>query len=582
MMNYFPLEKFELFRYVKPFWLSLLAGLILLSVSSTVFVLFPFLAGDMAEAAIGGKDRYFDIELHQYGPVFFGVIFLQGLVGYMMKMVFAKVGEKATANLRIDLYRNILGQSLSFFERESTDELSSRIVSDVNQVQDLFSISLADFIRSLLMLIGGSIAVVFVSAKLSFMMFMVIPIIAAASIILAGFTEQLTVIARSKIASSQIHIGQTFRNITTVKAFGAEDREVGGFKIIVNDLVAIWLRLERVEGLMNVFTSTVLFGGFFFVVWQGAIMVQSGQMVIGDLLGFILFMGIITSSIQSIGSLYSEFINGIGATERIRFLLNKEVESSNYGNLESKGFSGYEFEGAYFKYPDTETYVLNRFDFKVRPGQKIAIVGGSGSGKSTVLKLLMNLYLDSGGTWERNGRYVRGFDLKSMRESVGYVEQKPKFFNDTIWNNLTYGDPDASLEWVRNCCDVAGCLDIIDSCLDGFGSKLGEDGVLFSGGELQRFAIARALIPKPELLLLDEATSALDAITEQMLQDNIFRYVKSAIVIVAHRLSTVRNSDLIYVMDRGKVIESGNHYKLMNIEKGKYRELVNLQFQTDL
>jgi len=570
-------SQIELFRYSKSYSGKLFLGLFLLIISSSIYVLFPFLAGDMANAATGG-DRYFAIPLHHYGMLFFGVISLIAVVGYLQSMTFAKVGEYAMSDLRMDLYRKILNQKLSFFDEGSTDRLTSRVVADVNQLQDLFSISAADLIRNVLLLFGAVVAVFFISTRLSFLMLTMVPVMAIASIIFSNFTGKLTKIARDKIADSQSHIGQTFRNIKLVKSYVKEEREVQKYRKIIDELVTVWIRLARVDGLMNVFITTILFGGFFFVVWQGSMMVQSGKMLIGQLLSFILFMGIITSAIQSLGGLYAEFANGIGATERVREILRMENEGNGNGN-EFVKFELINFRSVDFRYSKNTDLILKGLNLRLFPRDKIAIVGGSGSGKSTVLKLIANFYKPTAGRIEWTGISSLDLDLKNMRHYIGYVGQDTEFFDGTIIDNLKYGNENADEDWIIRCCYDANCLKFIKELDHGFLSRIGENGNLLSGGQLQRLAIARALISDPVILILDEATSALDPITEKLVQENINKKIELTTVTVAHRLSTIRNSDMIYVMEKGKIIQTGDHHLLMRLG-GEYKEMVESEMRT--
>lgn len=333
------------------------------------------------------------------------------------------------------------------------------------------------------------------------------------------------------------------------------------------------------------FVITLLFGGIFFVLWQGALMVERGDMMLGDLFSFIMYTGMIGGAIAGLGSLTTQLIGAVGATDRVFEILDQKPEipmqkpSENYTRYKGN----VTFSGVNFSYPARpDVQVLTNIDLHIRQGQTIALVGASGAGKSTITSLLLRLYENNEGIIAIDGTDIRHLDLTELRRNMALVPQDISLFAGTIRDNIRYGRPGATEEEVILAAQNANAWEFITEFPEGLDTIVGERGARVSGGQRQRLAIARALLRDPAILILDEATSSLDAESEALVQSALDKLMEGRTsIIIAHRLSTVRNVDNIYVLEKGEIIESGPHDVLMSDPQGTYSQLARLQLESE-
>jgi ABC-type multidrug transport system fused ATPase/permease subunit len=336
------------------------------------------------------------------------------------------------------------------------------------------------------------------------------------------------------------------------------------------------------RGAFIAFIISVLFGVMFFVLWQGSLMVQSGEITPGQLVSFIVITAAIGGSIGSIGDFYTQILRAIGASERIVEMLGMESEvklkDKNTQHLELEG--NIQYKNVQFSYPTRDDVeVLKGLDFDVKSGQRVALVGTSGGGKSTIVQLLLRYYQTNGGEILVDGKNINDYNITAYRENIALVPQEVILFGGTIGENIGYGKANATEEELIAAAKKANAWDFIQSFPDGLNTLVGERGVKLSGGQRQRIAIARAILKDPAILLLDEATSALDAESERVVQDALNRLMEGRTsIVIAHRLATIREVDCIYVIDQGIIAEKGTHEELSAIEDGIYNSLAKLQF----
>jgi ABC-type multidrug transport system fused ATPase/permease subunit len=335
--------------------------------------------------------------------------------------------------------------------------------------------------------------------------------------------------------------------------------------------------------LFFIFIITVLFGAIFYILWRGALMVQAGSMESGDLFSFIIYTSILGGAIASFGTLYTQIIGALGATERILDILGQdsELDLKPAIDAEKNNLQGdITFESVFFSYPTRkDVTVLKGIDISIKPGEKIALVGQSGSGKSTIVQLLFKFYNPDQGKIVVDGKDIRDYNVSWYRNQLAVVPQEVLLFGGTILENIAYGNPKASFEEIKQAARLSNSLEFIESFPDGFHTIVGERGVKLSGGQRQRIAIARAILKNPKILILDEATSSLDAESEKLVQEALEYLMEGRTsIIVAHRLSTIRNTDKIYVIENGRIAESGTHNELIKKPDGAYAQYAKLQF----
>lgn len=568
-------------HYMKPYRWYFITGMTCLALSSIFFMLFPAVAGEMANTA-AGKSKY-PYTLSEYGLFFIILLLLQGALSYGRSVAMAFVSEKGVAQVRRDLYAAMITQPYSFFEENKVGELSSRITGDVEQLQNVFSVTLAEFIRQLITLVVGIAILAYVTPKLSLIMLATFPIIVILAIFFGKYIRKLSKQRQVEVASSNSIAEESLYAFHVVKAFTNELFEIKRYNGILDKVVEVSIKFAKIKGLFFVFLITVLFGGIFFILYQGAILVQSGQMSIGDLFSFIIYTGIIGGSIASLGTFYTQLAGALGATDRILEIMEStpEISPNNQNNANPIFLKGdIVFEGVSFNYPSRpEAAVLKDISLRVQQGQKIALVGSSGAGKSTIVSLLMRFHAVTDGKISIDGQDIGSYDLFQYRKNFATVPQDVILFGGTIRENIAYGMPTASEAEIMEAARKANALEFINKLSEGLNTIVGDRGIRLSGGQKQRVAIARAILKDPKILILDEATSSLDAESESLVQDALNTLMEGRTsIIIAHRLATIVDVDCIFVIHEGKVIESGTHSQLMTKQEGWYRYLANMQF----
>jgi ABC-type multidrug transport system fused ATPase/permease subunit len=461
-------------------------------------------------------------------------------------------------------------------------DLTSRISEDVNRLSSVFSITLAELIRQVLILVTGIVFLLVTTPRLSLTMLATFPVIVVGAMFFGRFVRELSRTRQKSLANTNTVVEETLQNINTVKAFTNETLEYTRYKTEMANVVTTSLKLAKYRATFASFVIIILFGVIFFILWYGAKLVQQDAMTIGQLVSFISYTAIIGGAIGSLGNFYTEIVTALGGTERIRDILNEPAEIDVPLQAERPVVQGHiRFEDVKFEYPSRpDMPVLRGIDLDICPGQKIALVGQSGSGKSTIAALLMRLYPLEEGKITLDGKDIRAYDLSAYRSAVAIVPQEVLLFGGTIRDNIRYGRPDATEEQVREAARISNSLEFIESFPDGFDTVVGERGIKLSGGQRQRIAIARAVLRDPAILILDEATSSLDAESEKVVQEALDRLLEGrTAIIIAHRLATIRSVDCIYVLEDGRVVEQGTHDELSEVEHGVYSALARLQFE---
>lgn len=575
-------EAMQIFEFVRPYRWSLFLGLILLFVSSLVFMLFPYLMGQMVDIAQGASDL--DLSLGAMGWVLVIVLVAQGVVSYTRVILFAKVSEKGIADIRKALYEKLVSLPVIFFEKSRVGELVSRLTADVEQLYNAISVTLAEFLRQIIILVAGITLLALTTPKLALIMLSSFPVIVIGAIFFGRFIRRLSKERQNQLADTNITLNESMQSINAVKAFTNEWFEIARYKKSVSEMVKISLRYAHGRAIFAVFIVTILFGALFFIVWQAAIMVQNNQITAGELISFVAYTAILGGAIAGLGNFYTQLLGAIGATERVREILNtkSEIDIANKPPENNLRFHGnIEYHNVQFSYPTRQDImVLNGLNFSIKSGEKVALVGPSGAGKSTIVQLLLQFYKPDSGDILLDGKSIYDYNISEYRQNFAIVPQEVLLFGGTIRENILYGNPDASEAEIIEAAKLSNSWEFISSFPEGLETIVGERGIKLSGGQRQRIAIARAILRNPSVLLLDEATSSLDAESEKVVQDALNNLMEGRTsIIIAHRLATIRNVDCIFVIDKGKIIEQGNHEALSAIENGAYSSLAKLQFE---
>lgn len=572
-----------IYKFMMPYKGYFFSGMVCLFLSSVILLAFPELTGKLIDVATGNQNFLLD-SINQITLALFGIIIIQVIFSYLRVYLFAQVSEYSMADIRKALYQKYLSLPLSFYDKHRSGELMSRITADVALLQDTFSITLAEFFRQIITLIVGLGILFFKTPKLTFFMLAVMPVLVIGAIIFGKFIRKLSKKTQDQLADSNIIVEETIQAIATVKAFTNELFEFNRYSTTQNSVIQTALKAATYRGAFVSFIVFALFGSIIAVLWYGAKLVSEGAISIGDLTSFIIYSMFIGGSIGGLGNLYGQIQKAIGASERVLEILGEESESESTYNEQQLATNQNPIEGnisfkdVRFSYPTrTDVEVLKGLSFDIQAGEKIALVGHSGAGKSTIIQLLERFYSPQTGTIEVDGKNNLDYDLNFYRSAIGIVPQEILLFGGTIRENIAYGKPTATEEEIILAAKKANAFRFIEGFPEGLETLVGERGVKLSGGQRQRIAIARAILRDPKILILDEATSSLDAESEQLVQEALDTLMKDrTTIIIAHRLATIRKVDTIYVIENGQISEKGTHESLVN-QEGTYNNLVRLQ-----
>lgn len=550
---------------------------------------FPALLGAMIDAAQGRQTyTWLPANVWYIGAISMIILLFQSIVSFGRIRLFVEIAEKALANIRKDTYHKLITLPIEFFANRRVGELNSRLSADLTQIQDTLTTTLAEVLRQMISLGLGVCLLVFVSPKLALMNLSILPIIIVTAIIFGRFIRNLSRQAQDQLAESNSIVQETLLGISNVKAFVNEYYETNRYSRKLDSVVALAVKGATYRGIFASFIIFCIFGAVIVVIWYGASLVAAHEISVGNLTTYILYSMFVAGSMGSLPELYANIQRSLGASERVLEILDEEKEAIEIApdnkEIQQHINGSLTFQEVAFAYPSRpDSLILKEISFHVESGKKLALVGPSGTGKSTIASLILQFYKPTRGAILYDGKPSESYSLTDIRNQVAIVPQDVLLFGGTIRENIGYGHLGADAEDIINAAKRANAHDFIMGFPEGYDTMVGERGVKLSGGQRQRVAIARALLKDPAILILDEATSALDSESERLVQLALEELMKDRTsIIIAHRLSTIKDADYIVVVENGTVSEIGTHAELMAKRSGLYHHLYAIQSAEEL
>ena len=572
---------YSLSSFVAPTRHLLFIAAVLTLFTSAMGTSFPALASYLIDSKT-------HTEAFHWAGLLFTILLIQGILTYIQSVTYNRVGQGGLALLRETLFGHLTEMPTAFFSRHQVGELMSRLSADVTQLEDLFVFAVPQFLRQTTILSGSIVMMCFMSPALTGVMIASFPPTIIVAILLGRQVGKHSRKAQDQLAGSTSIIEEALQNIATVKAYANERFEQKRYRSHIDTYLEAVMATAKARGLLVAFIIFGIFSAIVVVLWFGTTLLIDGSLQKGQLLGFFFYTIFVGGALQSFSDLYSNLRKSLGATERVRELLDESTEPLEAVETPGTGVKlppaaelkgEIRFDRVFFSYPSRlDVSVLQGMDFTIPAGQVVALVGPSGAGKSTIVSLLLRFFEPTSGQILFDGHGSQLFSRHDLRRQMALVPQEVLLFAGSIAENIAYGKPGSSQEEIEQAAKLAYAHDFITQFPEGYKTVVGDRGIQLSGGQRQRIAIARALLKNPKILILDEATSALDAESEHFVQMALETLMKGrTCVIVAHRLSTIRKANAILVLRDGKILESGSHDELMGNPDGAYRRIVHIQ-----
>ncbi|MDA3907075.1 MAG: ABC transporter transmembrane domain-containing protein [Bacteroidales bacterium] len=571
---------FKLWGYIRPYGKEYLLGMFFLLGSSLANLAFPKLLGDIVNS---GNQGTLGQTLNQTGLFLIALLIVQSVFSYFRIVLFVNVTEKSLALLRRATYNHLIKLPLKFFEKRRVGELNSRISADVTLLQETLTTTLAEFIRQIIIIIGGTTLLAITSVKLTLFMLVILPPAMILARVFGKFIRKFSKDVQQQVADSNTIVEETLQGIQSVKAFTNEHIEIDRYKKKTIEIAELGMKSGKYRGAFSSFIILGLFGAISAVVWQGSRLMTAGELESGDLFSFVIYSVFVGGNIGGLATVFAKIQKFIGATEDLFELFEEEEEDiTDVKVIENKFLlrGSITLNNLNFSYPTRpDEKVLKNINLKIDSNKLIALVGASGAGKSTLASLLLLLHYPNKGELFFDEIDAHDYPLSVLRSQIALVPQDIFLFGGTIKENIAYGKESASDEEILNAAEKANAMEFISRFPDQLETLVGERGTQLSGGQRQRIAIARAVLKNPRVLILDEATSSLDSESERLVQDALEKLmIGRTSIVIAHRLSTIRKADNIVVVKLGEIAEEGTHEELMELSNGIYKNLSELQF----
>lgn len=585
----------RLLKYLKPHWTTFAlaaVAMVFVALFETAIgaLLVPIFDQFMPRTGVQSETLF---DLQKYIPfqdwfrawamiaaLLFSFTVLKGIAEYFSSYLMAKIGQTAVLELRQELYDHLLKQSNSFFEKHRTNYLVSRLVNSCAAIELAVSANLRDVLRESFMLVAFFSAAFYYNWRLMLGALIIAPVI---GVLTSKFSKALRKLAEESYEGNKLLTDtaqETLSNQTIVKAYAAEEREKSRFKKVAEIIAHANLRSGRIAATSPPTIEIIGFVAIIVLLYFGLREINAGNMVAGQFFTFLFFLFRSYDPMRKISRQHNEINKAFAAARDVWSVLDEnEILPEKPNAVEIKNLNNeIKLADVSFNYENSDKRILQNINLEIPKGAVVALVGESGGGKSSLIKLIQRLYDPASGAVFWDATDLRDVSVLSLKKQIALVTQETVLFNDTIRYNISYGKPDATDEELREAARIAFALDFIEELPKGFDTIVGERGVFLSGGQRQRIAIARAVLINAPVLILDEATSALDAESERLVQKALANLMQNKTsVVIAHRLSTVRRADKIVVMEKGKIIQTGTHAELL-ARGGVYKKLYELQF----
>lgn len=542
----------------------------------------PLLMGDMIDdyALTGDARGLWIVTL-----VVMALLVIETIVQFYQAYWTAWLGQAVTFDLRQRLYARIIGNKLRWFDRTPIGQLVTRVISDIETIDDIFSQGLLMIMGDILKLVVVVAVMFVVNWKLALLSMVPIPLLLWSTNIFKNSIQKSFQDVRTQVARLNTFVQEHIQGMAVVQVFGREQQEYEKFKAINKEHRAAHIRSVLAYSIFFPVVEILSAISLGFLVWWGVKDVLAGFATLGDVFAYILFINMLFRPIRQLADRFNVLQMGMVGSERVMKVLDTDAGLSDEGTLSADGLRGeIRFDGMWFAYTDEaaaeeENWALRDISFEAKAGQMIALVGATGSGKSSIVNVLSRAYDYQRGAVHLDGTDIRDYKLSELRRAISVVLQDVFLFSDTIHNNITLNDPAITRAEVIAAAQEVGAHDFILKLPKGYDTEVGERGGILSTGQRQLLAFIRAAVHKPAVLVLDEATSSVDSLSEQLIQQATERITSGRTsIVIAHRLSTVQHADRILVLDKGRIIEQGTHQELL-AQAGSYRKLYELQFR---
>ena len=572
---------FLLASFFKPYYLNLILASLVLILTAGISLTFPIAIRRVVDGFFSNSTSLMDY----YFAAAFGLASLLALGTALRFYLVTRLGERVVADIRKALFNKVISMSPGFYERLLTGEILSRITTDTTLILSVVSSSVSLALRNFLLLIGGLFFMFLTSIKLSIMVLLLVPIMVVPILAMGRRLRKLSRESQSRIADSSGMASEMLLASSTIQAFNYVKNARNNFSDIIDKSFFIAKKRILVRSIITALIIFVVFVGIVAVLWVGARDVRLGIISPGYLVQFVIYSGFVAGAVAALSEIFGELQRAAGATDRIIEILKSQdpvKQLQNIKSIDRKNEILIDFKNVTFSYPSRPNeIVFNDLNFFIGEGNTLALVGPSGAGKSSIFQILLRFYDFTKGSVKIAGLSIKEIDTQTLRDLFAFVPQEPAIFANSVLENIRFGRPDANNKEVEEAAKKSAAHEFIMGLPEGYDTFVGERGVLLSVGEKQRIAIARAFLRNSPILLLDEPTASLDAESEGLIQRALKNLSKSkTVIVIAHRLSTVKKADKILVLEKGNIVSEGTHAELIK-KNGTYAKLARLQFLTN-